>query len=799
MIKLRKVEIAGFRGARMPIELDFASSWKSVIIYGTNGSGKSTFSDAVEWLFHKRVNHLWREDCFEEALRNLNLTEAENAVVRLKFSDAKLDCEHTLDGKLNVKRSNKSADFKQYLEASEAERLVLRYAELQEFITKTKGDKKKVIAEIIGFDDIVEFRNTLNGVLRKLQDDPEFAAARRTLDTNRGKMMDRFKKFIETEAEIYTMAKDVIAPFNLAIAVVDWPSYEEAFKMLEGRVTAQERGAAQVVFSSAITKCAQAKEMVARALDQLEAFSKQYGKVLETKERVIQLNIAEFLKSGRKILDEGWVKPNTCPFCGNAADLEHLREELNERIEQFKGVREDYDASKKSKELALSSLEAAERSIREILAQPPPYSPEESAKTEISKICDEALRIRGEIQDAFQAYASLPDLTELMTLSGSAASTLQSEKTRLEQKAKELEVTAEEKSALDALDILKDLRSLFTESSELSKTCKVFQSQIATFSKLRDAFIVVQNSVLQEALDTMSDDIGKYYKAMHPEEEVDNVRLTIVGEEGVEFRYSFHGKETGPPGKYLSESHLNSLGIALFLAAVRLFNKRNRFFVLDDIVTSFDSDHRMRLLRLLQDQFSHYQIILLTHEQFWFDGIREELSALGWLVKEVEWDYANGIRWAAGSSDLRKLIEEKKANKLAIGNDIRRLLERRLKEICTSLRVRLAYLPNEQNEKRTIGELLSELRSTLNEKQCPVKDSHELARLSTTKFLTNVESHDSAEEPSAGDLDVTLKDVDALDALLRCPECSSLVGVKYERPAERKIYCKCGKTSVEWR
>ena len=799
MIRLRKIVIEGFRGSRLPIEVDLTTQCKSVIVYGPNGSGKSTFSDAIEWFFCKRVNHLWKEDCFEEALRNLNLTGSENAMVSLRFSDSKLDCEQILDGKLAGKRSNKSAEFKLYSEASATERLVLRYAELQEFITKTKGDKKKVIAEIIGFDDVVDFRNALNSVVRKLQDDAEFGAARRTLDANRGKMMSRFKKFIESEAEVNAMANDVIAPFNLGVTVESWVSYDEASKVLEGRLTAQERGAARVGFSSAIAKCVQTKEAVARALEQIEAFSKQYDKVLESKERVIQLNIEEFLKSGRKILDEGWAKPNLCPFCGNIADLEHLREELNKRIEQLKDVCEEFDSSRKNKDLGVSLLEAAERSVRDILAEHSPYGPEEPAKTELSKFCDEAFRIRGGIQDAFQSYAGLPDPTKLRTLSDSVASVLQFEETRLEKKAKKLEVTAGENSALNALDILKELRSLFTESSQLSKTCKVFQSQIDTFSKLRDAFVVVQNSVLQEALDTMSDDIGKYYNAMHPEEEVDNVRLTIVGEEGVEFRYSFHGKETGPPGKYLSESHLNSLGISLFLAAVKLFNNRNGFFVLDDVVTSFDSEHRMRLLRLLQDQFSSYQIILLTHEQFWFDGIREELSALGWLVKEVEWDYDNGIRWAAGSSDLRKLIEEKKAKKLTIGNDIRRLLERRLKEICTSLRVRLAYLSNDQNEKRTIGELLSELRSTLNEKKCPVKDSLELARLSTTKFLTNVESHDSAEEPSTGDLDVALKDVDALDELLRCLDCRSLVSVKYERSAEKKIYCKCGRSSIEWR
>ncbi len=34
----------------------------------------------------------------------------------------------------------------------------------------------------------------------------------------------------------------------------------------------------------------------------------------------------------------------------------------------------------------------------------------------------------------------------------------------------------------------------------------------------------------------------------------------VVGEEGIEFEYQFHGKPTHPPMKYLSESHLYSLG-----------------------------------------------------------------------------------------------------------------------------------------------------------------------------------------------------------------------------------------------
>jgi len=74
----------------------------------------------------------------------------------------------------------------------------------------------------------------------------------------------------------------------------------------------------------------------------------------------------------------------------------------------------------------------------------------------------------------------------------------------------------------------------------------------------------------------MSKDISRYYRAMHPREDVDDIKLTVL-EDGVELDYTFHGKRVYPPLKYLSESHLNSLGIAAFLASVRLFNKVNGF------------------------------------------------------------------------------------------------------------------------------------------------------------------------------------------------------------------------------
>ena len=798
MIKLTQLETTGFRGARLPIKLDLTSSSKSVLIFGRNGTGKSTFTDAIEWFFRKRVEQLWKEDCFEESLRNLNLSDSENASVALKFSDSTLDGEQTIDGKLKLTRSNKDPGFNAYMTQSEGERLVLRHCDLQPFVVLRKGEKKKVIADIIGYDAVIEFRKALQSTLNKLGKDPEFGLARKTLEKTRGHSMAKFQRFVETEADLYAVANDLIVGLNLDVSISNETQYDQCLEKLEARLTTQDRGAKQVMLTQAIELCGRTTATVATAMEQLDGFAQQYQDVLRTKEKIIQLNIEEFLKAGKKILDEGWARQDVCPFCGSQMDFAHLKDELNKRIDEMKEVREEFEGTQRSKNVAVKAIQNAGRMAREFSTQATPAGASPQMLEKLAEYADSANAAENDIAVSFQTYSSLPDLQNFKIKSSQTLALLDGERVRFEQQAKQLEISTEEKALLEVFGKLKELRDLFRENIALSKSSASFQKQIASLSKLEEEFVEIQNTALQDALDLMSEDIKRFYLLMHPEEEVDDVKLRILGEEGVEFRYSFHGVETGPPLKYLSESHLNSLGVALFLSSVKLFNKRNGFFVLDDIVTSFDSEHRIRLVRLLEDEFRDYQILLLTHESFWFDTIKQELHDLGWLVKEVEWTYSDGVQWESSSGDLRQLINEKKARKLPIGNDLRRLLEKLLKEICRSLRVRMAYMLNEDNERRVVSELLGDLRRTLNEKHCPVKESLVLTRLTTTNFLTSSQSHDSPVDPSPGDLQVALNDIDELDSLFRCAHCNRLVSTKFQRAPDKKVYCKCGKTSLDW-
>ena len=62
------------RGVRddLPLTLDGGS----ILVYGDNGSGKSSISDALEWFYYGGVDHLSSEEIGRgglEALRNVML------------------------------------------------------------------------------------------------------------------------------------------------------------------------------------------------------------------------------------------------------------------------------------------------------------------------------------------------------------------------------------------------------------------------------------------------------------------------------------------------------------------------------------------------------------------------------------------------------------------------------------------------------------------------------------------------------------------------------------------------------
>ena len=66
---------------------------------------------------------------------------------------------------------------------------------------------------------------------------------------------------------------------------------------------------------------------------------------------------------------------------------------------------------------------------------------------------------------------------------------------------------------------------------------------------------------------------------------------------------------------------MNSLGLAVYFTCVKQFNEECKFIVLDDIMNSLDIDKRDTVLDLIEQEFSDYQVIIFTHDYYWFQKI----------------------------------------------------------------------------------------------------------------------------------------------------------------------------------
>ncbi len=84
---------------------------------------------------------------------------------------------------------------------------------------------------------------------------------------------------------------------------------------------------------------------------------------------------------------------------------------------------------------------------------------------------------------------------------------------------------------------------------------------------------------------------------------------------------------------------LSALAIATYLAGrlacVPEGDGALKLLVLDDLLLSLDHSHRRPVLDVITELFKGWQIVLLTHDRFWFELAREQLSGEPWKAIEI--------------------------------------------------------------------------------------------------------------------------------------------------------------------
>ena len=147
-MRIQSIELAWFRGAADPVSLE--PNCKSMVVYGENGSGKSSFVDAVEYVLNKgSIEHLRTEYSGThqvKAIPNTHKPEVAKTTLRFKFND---DSDLNIDFKPNGS-SNSSGAQGPAMGEWEYRQTVLRQNEVSEFIHDTKGRKYSALLPLFG-------------------------------------------------------------------------------------------------------------------------------------------------------------------------------------------------------------------------------------------------------------------------------------------------------------------------------------------------------------------------------------------------------------------------------------------------------------------------------------------------------------------------------------------------------------------------------------------------------------------------------------------------------------------------
>lgn len=807
-MRIKSIDITGLRGIREQLTLSL-DSLKSVLIFGDNSSGKSSITDSFEWFYYDQIEHLSTEEIGRKginALRNIFLSDNDDSYINLKCSDSSLDSQKRILYKrsnLTSEYSNLGTAFNNYIKTSKTENIILRYRDLLKFILSSKLEKLNEISDIIGFSEVTKIKDILKKVVNSLKKEFKSKNIDGQINGKQRIIIEQIGQNINTEEQYFDAIRELVKPLEISIEIKDNNSIDKILELIKTPKDDEDLRL-QLSYEKIIEILTSLIDFQKTILSSYKEYYEKYQDIFKDLEKFKKISLEKLLTEALSILEKNIFEDNKCPLCLQEKRREALIEELRARIQAL-------TAFKKEKEQLNELKNITETQIENIVSKL------ETALKEKCLSIEDNVSIRSEIDNIKKSYSnSLNNIRENALMERKEIGKPENFLSIDIEKLKELISSfrkLKDKIAIAKKDDLKFsinnklilIKTAYAEINIIKKEKEILNRQLRSFELVYSEFVKKQKDALSSFLQAISKDINEFYLYMNRTEEVDEIKLIPLEKDdelqGLTIQFKFHGKEISPPNMYLSESHLNCLGICLFLSSAKAFNTINKFIVLDDVISSFDKGHRLRFANLLIEKFSDYQIFLFTHEKDWFEYVANAVKGKNWYISKLVRDSTKGASLEIPLLDFKARIEQKfnKSDTSELGNMIRKYLERLLKEICFNSEVKMRFLYNDENEDRMCNELLSELRAELKKRKCAIKDHEVFGRLDASIFLGNKTSHNSSFVESISDLKAFYDDVLELEGLFLCKNCGKYISEKHYDIVGKVIRCQCGSKKYDWK
>lgn len=664
--QLKSLSLTAFRGSSTTFKLNFEKKRKLTIIYGENGMGKTTICDGLEFLALGDVGSL-NDKGLGGGLEKHWPAKGKaptDIAVNLEYNDNST-CAGRVVGK----------DAQIVPPGSRPRIALLRQQQIKRLVEATAGERYKALESFI---DVASFEKS-EATLRKL--------------------VDQLKSDKKSAAESEVGSFQAIQDYYKAAGS---PPGQSALVWAEQIVsapkinTAPELNAVQTLRSAwfALRPFPDAAimantKLVAAEVKLAEAQSALTEAVVAVSETAVET--VSLLELGQTFL-HAHPEAEVCPLCELPQKGSDLLFSINKRLNDLKAVQTAQQFFIKCKSDATSAAAEAE------------------------KVKSNIANAKGAYENAVGAFqwpshydfpATKPpeEIEELRSWLGSAeqsAITWANAEGALTQGAKEIAAlsSALERHALNTVRKT-EVEALLPKVDEALELCK----------NTRMAFT---DKIMAEIATT----VGELYELVHRGEGHDKIALQLDPKQraSVKMAASFSGTDV-PPAAYFSQSHLDTLGLCVFLALALKDGPEQKILILDDVLGSIDEPHVERVISMIYEVSKRFRhTIVTTHYRPWREKYR-----WGRLSPEQPCQFVElATRRGDGSMRIKGTLPETQRLRLALDGP-----EPDLQAICSKagviLEEALDYLtikyectvPRKLTGAYTLGELLPAISDKL--------------------------------------------------------------------------------------
>ncbi|MFH2014089.1 MAG: AAA family ATPase [Patescibacteria group bacterium] len=644
-MRLKKLTIKGFRGFNDEQHILLDSN--VILVYGLNGSGKSSFTEALEWLFfgeisRQRLSRCKSEYQYEEYLRNLFYISSDNPFVEVEGTIAGTSVvvrkeimltgeRFLIDGKEVANLETLNLNFENYF------RPMLAQTEIKALVDSEQKDRWEQLSSILGQDNLTRLRENLI-TLRNTKKDENYR-----------KQETRWNSIISDTSELSSLAT-LLPPIQdldenhvlneLGKIVV---SKAKSFERLSEEIKVKQKSLLNTELGKRVAEVSykDSTELKSFLEEVSDHFKKLEDEAIKSTYGGHDHSYLDFLKSGRN-----FAKPPECPFCLEKTLAEKRLQTIDKSLEQGKEAQEAKSQFNQWKSAIDIWLISYQDRLKVFLP----------SQQELRIISQKFLDI-GEEELATFVQELDKIITNIVEKSGKDATTISEAKfTYLETKyfhKQKVEEDSKEKLGEFVSRVLVQNQGIITEwenlktkiAEKLPLSGQMDQEELKkwlTLEKISNFFAGAETFILQadllkkidviqeklekyektevtRLLSEHAQEIKNYYEKLNPGDQIQFSGIEV--KDGIrrqaKLKAEAFGKEVNPV-TFFSEAHANSLALSIYFPQRVDRNTTWETVILDDPVQSMDENHSQALIDILFNISTKKQVIVLTHSKSFF-------------------------------------------------------------------------------------------------------------------------------------------------------------------------------------